>query len=62
MGVAPERLVLAAPRGHCAGVDGAVETVERAPEAYGPPAYVRKEIVPNSHTVARLPSVAAVGP
>ena len=62
MGVAPERFVLAAPRGHCAGVDGAVETVERALEACGPWAYVRKEIAPNSHTVARLRAVAAVGP
>ena len=41
-----EKLLLAAPRGYCAGVDRAVQTVEKALEFYGPPVYVRKEIVP----------------
>ena len=51
---APERLLLAAPRGYCAGVDRAVQTVERALELYGPPVYVRKEIVHNKHVVEQL--------
>ncbi len=54
--------MLAAPRGHCAGVDSAVETGEQALEAYGPSACVRKESVGNRHTVARFCAVAAVGP
>jgi 4-hydroxy-3-methylbut-2-en-1-yl diphosphate reductase len=44
--MAPEKLLLAAPRGYCAGVDRAVQTVERALELYGAPVYVRKEIIP----------------
>jgi 4-hydroxy-3-methylbut-2-enyl diphosphate reductase len=51
---APEKLLLAAPRGYCAGVDRAVQTVERALELYGPPIYVRKEIVHNKHVVEQL--------
>ncbi|HEX8066088.1 MAG TPA: 4-hydroxy-3-methylbut-2-enyl diphosphate reductase [Thermoleophilaceae bacterium] len=51
---APERLLLAAPRGYCAGVDRAVQAVERALELYGPPVYVRKEIVHNKHVVEQL--------
>src|SRR5215203_3438788 len=51
MPTAPERLLLAAPRGYCAGVDRAVQTVERALELHGPPVYVRKEIVHNKHVV-----------
>jgi 4-hydroxy-3-methylbut-2-en-1-yl diphosphate reductase len=51
---APEKLLLAAPRGYCAGVDRAVQTVEHALDLHGPPAYVRKEIVHNKHVVARL--------
>jgi 4-hydroxy-3-methylbut-2-enyl diphosphate reductase len=51
---APEKLLLAAPRGYCAGVDRAVQTVERALETYGPPVYVRKEIVHNKHVVEQL--------
>ncbi|MGZ4187936.1 MAG: hypothetical protein ACXVFA_19310, partial [Solirubrobacteraceae bacterium] len=43
MGAVPEKLLLAAPRGYCAGVDRAVQTVERALELYGAPVYVRKE-------------------
>jgi 4-hydroxy-3-methylbut-2-enyl diphosphate reductase len=51
---APDRILLAAPRGYCAGVDRAVQTVERALEVYGPPVYVRKEIVHNKHVVEDL--------
>src|SRR3984893_8242222 len=54
MAAAPEKLLLAAPRGYCAGVDRAVQTVERALELYGPPVYVRKEIVHNKHVVEQL--------
>jgi 4-hydroxy-3-methylbut-2-enyl diphosphate reductase len=57
---APEKLLLAAPRGYCAGVDRAVQTVERALELYGPPVYVRKEIVHNKHVVAKLRERGAV--
>jgi 4-hydroxy-3-methylbut-2-enyl diphosphate reductase len=57
---APERLLLAAPRGYCAGVDRAVQTVERALELYGPPVYVRKEIVHNKHVVEQLSARGAV--
>jgi 4-hydroxy-3-methylbut-2-en-1-yl diphosphate reductase len=51
---APEKLLLATPRGYCAGVDRAVQTVERALEHYGAPVYVRKEIVHNKHVVEQL--------
>src|SRR5918992_702543 len=57
---APEKLLLAAPRGYCAGVDRAVETVERALELYGPPVYVRKEIVHNKHVVEELAERGAI--
>jgi 4-hydroxy-3-methylbut-2-en-1-yl diphosphate reductase len=57
---APEKLLLAAPRGYCAGVDRAVQTVERALELYGPPVYVRKEIVHNKHVVAQLRERGAI--
>ena len=53
---APRRVLLAAPRGYCAGVDRAVETVERALELHGAPVYVRKEIVHNKHVVEELSS------
>src|ERR1700678_2597210 len=49
-----EKVLLAAPRGYCAGVDRAVQTVERTLEIHGPPVYVRKEIVHNKHVVQRL--------
>jgi 4-hydroxy-3-methylbut-2-en-1-yl diphosphate reductase len=49
-----EKLLLAAPRGYCAGVDRAVQTVERALDLHGPPVYVRKEIVHNKHVVETL--------
>jgi 4-hydroxy-3-methylbut-2-enyl diphosphate reductase len=56
----PEKLLLAAPRGYCAGVDRAVQTVERALERYGAPVYVRKEIVHNKHVVEQLRERGAV--
>ena len=49
-----KRVLLAAPRGYCAGVDRAVVTVEKALELYGAPVYVRKEIVHNKHVVQTL--------
>jgi len=57
---APEKLLLAAPRGYCAGVDRAVQTVERALELHGAPVYVRKEIVHNKHVVQQLAERGAV--
>jgi 4-hydroxy-3-methylbut-2-en-1-yl diphosphate reductase len=57
---APDKLLLAAPRGYCAGVDRAVQAVERALELYGPPVYVRKEIVHNKHVVEQLRERGAV--
>src|SRR6516162_4381807 len=56
----PEKLLLASPRGYCAGVDRAVQTVERALELYGAPVYVRKEIVHNKHVVEQLRDRGAV--
>jgi 4-hydroxy-3-methylbut-2-en-1-yl diphosphate reductase len=56
----PEKLLLAAPRGYCAGVDRAVQTVERALDLYGPPVYVRKEIVHNKHVVEQLRQRGAI--
>ena len=62
MGVmaAPEKLLLAAPRGYCAGVDRAVQTVERALTLHGAPVYVRKEIVHNKHVVEQLRERGAI--
>ncbi len=60
MPFAPDKLLLAAPRGYCAGVDRAVQSVERALELYGPPVYVRKEIVHNKHVVAELRERGAI--
>jgi 4-hydroxy-3-methylbut-2-en-1-yl diphosphate reductase len=57
---APEKLLLAAPRGYCAGVDRAVQTVERALELHGAPVYVRKEIVHNKHVVEELAARGAI--
>jgi 4-hydroxy-3-methylbut-2-enyl diphosphate reductase len=57
---APKRLLLAAPRGYCAGVDRAVQTVERALEHHGAPIYVRKEIVHNKHVVEELSKRGAI--
>ncbi len=55
-----EKLLLAAPRGYCAGVDRAVQTVERALELHGAPVYVRKEIVHNKHVVETLRERGAI--
>jgi 4-hydroxy-3-methylbut-2-en-1-yl diphosphate reductase len=55
-----EKLVLAAPRGYCAGVDRAVQTVEQALELHGEPVYVRKEIVHNRHVVEQLTERGAI--
>jgi 4-hydroxy-3-methylbut-2-en-1-yl diphosphate reductase len=55
-----QKLLLAAPRGYCAGVDRAVQTVERALELHGPPVYVRKEIVHNKHVVEQLRARGAI--
>jgi 4-hydroxy-3-methylbut-2-enyl diphosphate reductase len=55
-----QRLLLAAPRGYCAGVHRAVQTVERALELHGPPVYVRKEIVHNKSVVAQLREQGAI--
>src|SRR6478735_6123941 len=51
---AEKAVLLAAPRGYCAGVDRAVITVEKALDLYGAPVYVRKQIVHNKHVVADL--------
>jgi 4-hydroxy-3-methylbut-2-en-1-yl diphosphate reductase len=58
--MAPHTLLLAAPRGFCAGVDRAVLIVDKALEAYGAPVYVRHEIVHNKHVVASLRRKGAV--
>jgi 4-hydroxy-3-methylbut-2-enyl diphosphate reductase len=55
-----KRVLLAKPRGYCAGVDRAVQTVEEALKLYGPPVYVRKEIVHNKHVVSTLQNAGAV--
>jgi 4-hydroxy-3-methylbut-2-en-1-yl diphosphate reductase len=55
-----KRVLLAAPRGYCAGVDRAVITVEKALETYGPPVYVRKQIVHNRHVVETLQGRGAI--
>src|SRR5690242_16536215 len=60
MAATVEKLLLAAPRGYCAGVDRAVQTVERALELYGAPVYVRKEIVHNKHVVEQLRARGAI--
>src|SRR5207245_2786744 len=58
--VAPRELVLAAPRASCAGVERAIEVVERALDVYGPPVYMRKQIVHNRHVVSDLERRGAV--
>jgi len=55
-----KRVLLAKPRGYCAGVDRAVQTVEEALKLYGAPIYVRKEIVHNRHVVRTLESAGAI--
>ena len=54
------KVLLASPRGYCAGVERAVETVEKALDLYGPPIYVRKQIVHNLHVVRDLEARGAV--
>jgi 4-hydroxy-3-methylbut-2-enyl diphosphate reductase len=54
------KVLLASPRGYCAGVERAVDTVEKALELYGPPVYVRKQIVHNLHVVRDLEARGAV--
>ena len=60
MPVKPRRVLLAKPRGYCAGVDRAVQSVEIALERYGAPVYVRKEIVHNKHVVRGLEERGAI--
>ena len=55
-----QKILLASPRGYCAGVERAVETVERALELYGAPVYVRKQIVHNLHVVRELEERGAI--
>jgi 4-hydroxy-3-methylbut-2-en-1-yl diphosphate reductase len=55
-----KRVLLASPRGYCAGVERAVDTVERALKLYGAPVYVRKQIVHNSHVVQALRARGAI--
>ncbi len=55
-----KRVLLASPRGYCAGVERAVETVERALDHYGAPVYVRKQIVHNIHVVRELEARGAI--
>jgi 4-hydroxy-3-methylbut-2-enyl diphosphate reductase len=57
---APRRVLLAAPRGYCAGVERAIEIVEVALATYGAPVYVRKQIVHNLHVVRRLEAEGAI--
>ncbi len=56
----PRRVLLAKPRGYCAGVDRAVQTVEKALERFGAPVYVRKQIVHNTHVVRTLEERGAI--
>jgi 4-hydroxy-3-methylbut-2-enyl diphosphate reductase len=56
----PDKVLLAAPRGYCAGVDRAVQTVEHALDLHGAPVYVRKEIVHNKHVVEQLTERGAI--
>jgi 4-hydroxy-3-methylbut-2-en-1-yl diphosphate reductase len=60
MTASPKRVLLAKPRGYCAGVDRAVEAVEQALEQHGAPVYVRKQIVHNRHVVETLSERGAV--
>jgi 4-hydroxy-3-methylbut-2-en-1-yl diphosphate reductase len=55
-----KRILLASPRGYCAGVERAVDTVEHALELWGPPVYVRKQIVHNAHVVRDLETRGAI--
>lgn len=57
---APRRVLLANPRGFCAGVERAIKAVEQALQTYGPPVYVRRAIVHNRHVVERLERLGAI--
>ena len=54
------KILLAAPRGFCAGVDRAIEIVKKSIEKYGAPIYVRHEIVHNKHVVENLKKIGAI--
>jgi len=54
------QVLLSAPRGFCAGVERAIDSVEQALKAHGPPVYVRRQIVHNAHVVARLERMGAI--
>src|ERR1700720_4733965 len=56
----PRRVLLAKPRGYCAGVDRAVQAVEMALDKFGPPVYVRRQIVHNTHVVSTLEKRGAI--
>jgi len=58
--ITQKKVLLAAPRGYCAGVDRAVITVEKALDLYGAPVYVRKQIVHNKHVVSTLEARGAI--
>ena len=58
--VTEKKVLLAAPRGYCAGVDRAVVTVQKALEVYGAPVYVRKQIVHNKYVVESLEKRGAI--
>ena len=60
MGAMVKRILLASPRGYCAGVERAVDTVEQALDLWGPPVYVRKQIVHNIHVVRDLEERGAI--
>ena len=55
-----KKVLLASPRGYCAGVERAIETVEKALGLYGPPVYGRNEIVHNKHVVDELREAGAI--
>ncbi|MGH3026566.1 MAG: 4-hydroxy-3-methylbut-2-enyl diphosphate reductase, partial [Gaiellaceae bacterium] len=55
-----KRVLLAQPRGYCAGVERAVDSVEKALDVHGAPVYVRKQIVHNKHVVADLEAKGAI--
>jgi 4-hydroxy-3-methylbut-2-enyl diphosphate reductase len=55
-----KRVLLASPRGYCAGVERAVDTVEKLLDLHGPPVYVRKQIVHNAHVVRDLEARGAI--
>ena len=60
MNVMVKRVLLASPRGYCAGVERAVDTVEKLLDLHGPPVYVRKQIVHNAHVVRDLEARGAI--